>query len=229
MKRLVLALATILFAALPASADDYSEGMAAFSQRQYTQAVTLWGPIAESGHVGAQFNLGRMYFDGIGVIEDKIVAIAWYARAAERDFAPAMVQYGLALISGLHIEGNHPQGVDFILRAADSGNAEGQFQAGKLYRDGVAVERDYDEAVSWYLAAAEQNHTRAQYRMGFMYGSGYGVPQDFVQAYYFYGLAAARMPISGSAQTQLTEYMSLEEIASAEALLNGTPTIASTE
>ena len=231
MKRFVLAALAVLMTATTAFAEDasYSDGLAAFSQKQYTTAIEIWSPLAEGGHVGAQFNMGRMYDEGVGVVENDIVAVSWYKRAAASDFAPAMVQYALALIDGKGTVIDYVEGYAVMLRAADAGDAEAQFQMGKFYRDGVVVAPDYYEAVRWYQAAAAQNHARAQYRIGFMYGSGYGVAQDFVQAYYYYGLAADRMPISASAQNQLTEYMSVEEITTAENLLKGIGTVATAD
>lgn len=232
LKRFALAALAMLMTATTALAEDevsYSDGLAAFSQKQYAVAIQIWEPLAQGGHVGAQFNMGRMYDEGVGVVENDVTAVYWYKLAAESDFAPAMVQYGLALIDGRAGTVDTVEGIAVMKRAAEAGDAEAQFQMGKFYRDGVVVEKDYYEAVRWYQAAADQGHTRGQYRLGFMYGSGYGVPQDFVQAYYYYGLAAEAMPISGSAQTHLTEYMTVEEITLAEAMVNGTATVAASE
>ncbi len=232
LKRFALAAFAVLLTATTAVADEnasYSDGLAAFSQKQYTVAVQIWEPLAQGGHVGAQFNMGRMYDEGVGVVENDVTAVYWYKLAAQSDFAPAMVQYGLAMIDGRTGTVDYVEGFAVMQRAAETGDAEAQFQMGKFYRDGVVVEKDYFEAVRWYQAAADQGHTRGQYRLGFMYGSGYGVHQDMVQAYYYYGLAAERMPISASAQSHLTEYMTVEEITLAEALINGTATVATTD
>jgi TPR repeat protein len=231
LKRLTFAaLAVLMFSSVTHAEDgSYSDGLAAFSQKQYTVAVEIWLPLAEGGHSGAQFNLGRMYDEGVGVAENDVIAVSWYQRASESDFAPAMVQYALALVEGKGGTVDTETAVVVMRRAAEAGDAEAQFQMGKFYRDGVVVQKDYFEAVRWYQAAADQGHTRGQYRLGFMYGSGYGVPQDFVQAYYYYGLAAEQMPISASAQSHLTEYMTVEELTLAEALINGTPKVAAAE
>lgn len=231
MKRLILAALAVLMIATTSHADDYSytDGLTAFSQKQYKDAINIWCPLAEGGHSGAQFNIGRMYDEGIGVAENDNYAVSWYQRAAENGFAPAVVQYGLALIEGKGGTVDVVTAVAMMRRAAEAGDAEAQFQMGKFYRDGVVVGKDYFEAVRWYQAAADQGHTRGQYRLGFMYGSGYGVPQDFVQSYYYYGLAAEQMPISASAQSHLTEYMTVEELMLAEALVKGTRTVAATD
>jgi len=44
---------------------------------------------AEKGDAGAQHNLGLMYYDGEGVVQDYIEAVKWYRKAADQGDAPA--------------------------------------------------------------------------------------------------------------------------------------------
>lgn len=49
---------------------------------------------AEQGISFAQFNLGTMYANGHGVIQDRKEAAKWYRKAAEQGFAPAQDALG---------------------------------------------------------------------------------------------------------------------------------------
>ena len=50
--------------------------------------------LAEAGQPKAQYNLGLMYANGVGTKQDFKLAIKWYHKAAENNWAPA--QYILA-------------------------------------------------------------------------------------------------------------------------------------
>lgn len=231
LKRSLLALsafALISTAGLAASADQYEDGMKAFKKRDYGTALSLWVPLAEAGHVAAQFNVARMFDSGIGVTEDDAKAALWYGKAADQDFVPAIRELALFYLDGEGVPADPAKGLDLLEEAADAGDADANFELGMLYREGDVVQKDYAEAMKWYLTAAAQGHSQAQYMIGFMYGSGYGVPQDFVMAYYYYSLAADDIEISIPARAHLAEYMTADEITKAMSMVSETRTVAST-
>lgn len=213
---------------LAAQADEYERGLSAFKQRDYALAMAIWEPLAEAGNVAAQFNLGRMHDNGIGVPEDDFKATAWYKRAADADFTPAQRELAMAYIEGEGVAVDPTKGIDLLKDAAANGDADAEYSLGKLYREGDIVSKDYSEAMKWYLTAAAQGHSEAQYMIGFMYGSGYGVPQDFVMAYYYYSLAADEIDISVKAREHLAEYMTADDITQAMNLVTEQRMIAST-
>ena len=53
---------------------------------------------AEQDHADAQSNLGFMYLDGRGVLQDYVAAVKWYRKAAEQGDANA--QYALGAMYG---------------------------------------------------------------------------------------------------------------------------------
>lgn len=231
LKRSLLALtafALISTGPLVASADQYQEGVKAFNKRDYSTALSLWVPLAEAGHVAAQYNVARMFDSGIGVPEDDAKAALWYGRAAEQDFAPAIRELALSYLDGEGVPADPAKGIGLLEEAADAGDAHANFELGMLYREGSVVQKDYAEAMKWYLTAAAQGHSRAQYMIGFMYGSGYGVPQDFVMAYYYYSLSADEIDISIPARAHLAEYMTADEITRAMGMVTEQRTLAST-
>jgi len=211
-----------------AKADEYKRGLSAFKQRNYAEAMTIWKPLAVSGNVAAQFNLARMYDNGIGTAEDDAEAAVWYTRAAAAGFGPAQRELAMAYIEGEGVVTDPAKGIQLLHAAADSGDADAEYHLGMLYREGEIVSRDYSQAMKWYLTAAAQGHSEAQYMIGFMYGSGYGVPQDFVMAYYYYSLAAEEIDISIKARAHLAEYMSSDDITQAMSLVTEQRMIAST-
>ncbi|RWQ30191.1 MAG: sel1 repeat family protein, partial [Mesorhizobium sp.] len=57
----------------------------------------------------AQYNLGPMYADGEGVVEDDGEAVRWYRRAAGQDYAPSQYQLGVMYDSGMASSGMTPK------------------------------------------------------------------------------------------------------------------------
>ena len=105
---------------------------------------------AQSGDAKAQFELGVMYFRGIGVPQDYIKALDFFEKAAAQ---------------------GHERAKDYIPRT--------YFALGSHYFSEDAGERQDDqEAFKWFSKAAELGHAQSQYIVGLMYYFGEGIPKD---------------------------------------------------
>jgi TPR repeat protein len=79
----IAALAGFLLAAMPASADT-AAGVAAFKNKDYHRAYQEWKAAAEAGRAEAEFDLGLLYAEGLGVRRDLSEAMRLYRSAAEK-------------------------------------------------------------------------------------------------------------------------------------------------
>jgi len=98
MKKLMLMLVRMLplpFTANMARTDDFDDALATYQNGDYATAFKLFKPLAEQGNANAQHNLGLMYDDGEGVIQDDKEAVKWYRLAAEQGHAMAQNNLGL--------------------------------------------------------------------------------------------------------------------------------------
>jgi TPR repeat protein len=77
-----------------AIADPFADGVAALDRRDYTTALQLLRPLAESGNPDAQINLANMYFDGQGVPQDYAESVKWYLSAADQGSVDAQIALG---------------------------------------------------------------------------------------------------------------------------------------
>jgi TPR repeat protein len=91
---LVIALAT------PLAAQDFDAGMEAYQRGDYTAALSEFRPLADQGLATAQTNLGIMYHDGLGVLQDFAEAIMWYEKAAIQGNVFAFYNLGLMYAKG---------------------------------------------------------------------------------------------------------------------------------
>ena len=79
---------------------DYQKGFDAYEKENYATALKEWTPLAKQGNAVAQYNLGVMYDNGLGVPQDYQTAVRWYTLAAERGIAKAQYNLGLMYDNG---------------------------------------------------------------------------------------------------------------------------------
>ncbi len=63
----------LLFVGLQAAivfAEPYDDALSAYNRGDYTDALQIWRSLANQGHARAQYNLGAMYENGLGVAQD---------------------------------------------------------------------------------------------------------------------------------------------------------------
>ena len=178
----------------------YREALEALGQLDaINEAGEMWlaalKQSAEDGHVEAQAELGRVYYDGIITVGNKAMKVT-------RDYSRAL---------------------KLCQKAADQGDGGAQYTLGEIYRSGSGVPKNYSEAFKWHLKAAMRGVMGAQYDLGMMYYGGEGILQDFVQAYAWLNLAAARSGTSlregvASVRDQIRNEMTPAQIAEAQKL-----------
>jgi len=78
----------------PALGQDYTVGKRHLDKGNYQEALKEFQPLANQGHVGAQYELAEMYRYSLGVKEDNRQALAWYRKAAEQGHADAQYELG---------------------------------------------------------------------------------------------------------------------------------------
>ena len=105
MRRIAVTLAVVgalLFSAGSTWA-DFDDGMAAYERGDYATALKEFRPLAEQGHVVAQFNLGVMYDHGYGVPENNTEAVKWFRKAAVQGNSKAQSQLGIMYVLGIGV------------------------------------------------------------------------------------------------------------------------------
>jgi TPR repeat protein len=87
----IAAVLLVLSFAEPAAAGPLEDADAALKRRDYATALRFIRPLAEQGDASAQYNLGVLYDNGLGVPQDKVRAYMWFTLSAAqgRDGAAA--------------------------------------------------------------------------------------------------------------------------------------------
>jgi hypothetical protein len=154
MARALAWLLLALAATAPARA-DFEAGVAAARAGDYATALREWRPLAEGGHRDAQFNLGLLYENGLGVAKDGAQAVRWFRRAAERDDRTAQAYLGEMYAQGLGVARDDIEALSWYKRAAERGHAASQYNVGLFYATGRGAAPSDVQAVAWITVSHE--------------------------------------------------------------------------
>ena len=153
-------------------------------KRDYKKAFEWFEKAALQGSADAQYHIGCMYRDGLGVAEKNLnSSLSWFKKAADHGFDIAKKAWSdvadaielkkwqalaalgdpvaQVILGKMYLEGNvvdrdYKKAFELFEKAAARGCAEAQHEIGCMFRDGVgAVERNLDSALEWFKKAAE--------------------------------------------------------------------------
>lgn len=169
---------------------DFEKGMDAFLKADYASALAEWRPLANIGNAAAQFFLGHMYYDGLGVPQSFRSSREWYVRAADQGYAQAQYFLGIKYRQGTTgTPYDRKIAVKWYEKAALQGHVGGILTMSGFYRVGFGVPVDGEKAVAWLKTSA--NVAPIQRKLGILYYRGVDkkVRRDYVEAYKWFSLA----------------------------------------
>jgi TPR repeat protein len=190
--RLLLLAVLLMGGFVSSSWADYTAGYVAYEKGDYTTTLEEWAPLAERGIPEAQFGLGLLYGQGLGVTQNRDEALQWYRRAAAQGYAAAQYNIGIHYLLGHGVLQDDAEAARWFLQAAEQGVPLAQFQLGLLFSQGRGVPRNQETAIRWFRAVAMQGDAEAQYQLGILFSQGQELPVDYVEAYVWLALAAAQ-------------------------------------
>ena len=169
----------------------YRNAREILSERESTEAekaeqVRALERLWEGGFPAAAHQLGKCWWDGLGVFPDDEQAELWFRRGAEAgcEFS----QYALGRL--LETQKRMEEAVTWYEKAAAQGNPAAAYRLGKLYLQGELVSKDVPKALEYLTASAGQGSPFAQYILGKLYLMGKDVEQDREKAYRWFELSA---------------------------------------
>ena len=83
---------------------DFKNAVVAYDRGQFDSALHEFRAMAETGHAGAEFMLGAIYFYGKGVQPDHTIAAIWFHKSAIKGNASAQLAFGSLHIRGLGVQ-----------------------------------------------------------------------------------------------------------------------------
>ena len=141
-------------------------------QEDKVKAVQMFTTAAGAGLSEAQYNLGLMYFFGVGVTRNSVEARKWFSKATGQGFEKAQKALenlpeewptqasNQEEMSEYERNSNTLNQLSEYSKAAHDGDIDAQYHMGVIYDK----ERNRLEAARWFLLAAEQGDVVSQER-----------------------------------------------------------------
>jgi TPR repeat protein len=117
--------------------------------RDFDAAGRHYAIAASAGDAWAQYNLGHLFLDGLGVPRDVSEAFDWYMRAAEQGHVRAMSLVGRCYEQGWGVEKDSALARSWYRKSADGGYFRGAFN----YASTLVSEGRVADAAPWFEKA----------------------------------------------------------------------------
>ncbi|ABI75386.1 putative localization factor protein PodJ [Hyphomonas neptunium ATCC 15444] len=140
---------------------QYQLAQSHLTQNDLDSAIPLLRRAALKGAAPAQYDLGKLYEQGIGVDQDMIQARSLISKAAEAGHVGAMYDLALFMAEGEGGELDDLGAVEWFRKAADHGFLDAQYNLGVMFAEGIGAEQDLAEALYWFELASRQGDSGA--------------------------------------------------------------------
>lgn len=147
---------------------------------------------AKSGDPAAQYDVGVLYAQGRGLVQDYGSAATWFRIAAAQGNIAAQYNLGVLSERGLGVPANTAEAVNWYRSAAERNHPGAQFNLAVAYATGKGAPQDFAAAARWYQKAAAQGLMPAMTNLAILYEAGDGVDRSPVDAYAWYSAAGER-------------------------------------
>ena len=137
-------------------ANELEKGMFALEMEDYDRALYYLSFEAAQGNPIAQYNLGLMYKNGVGVKIDKNEAVGWFILASNNGHMLGKYALGLAYYHGSGVSTNFQKSMNLFLDASYLGHPASQINVGNMYYYGQGVGKNYPKAHMWWSLAKEK-------------------------------------------------------------------------
>ena len=146
-----------IFLALSTSAlaSPFRDGLFAYYEGDYARAMNIWKPLAEEGHAKAQYNIGALYIDGIGVKQDLPKALEWLQKAAMQDETEALIELGGMYAHGMGVKQDHVKALEYYRLAVELGDYSVLSIFGYMYENGEGLPKNIELAYVWFSLATD--------------------------------------------------------------------------
>lgn len=190
---------------IPFWSDDLKKAKRAYRAGDYDRAAKFFRKASDEGEIVADWYLGHMYRQGLGVPRDDAMAYSYYARVAERydpeetsgkrlritvDAMVRLADYQRTGAVNVGIQPDPQAAAQTYLKVATAyGHPAAQYALGVMNIKGEGMKRNPQQGLKWLMAAARKRYAPAEAYLGELYWEGKVVRADRTRAVMWYILA----------------------------------------
>ena len=145
---------------------DYDDAIDLLNKRLIKKSIQEFNNVAKSSkktddRANAMYNIAVIYDNGIGIEEDKNIAIAWYKKASELNHKIAQYNLGWMYYHGEIVEQNYFNAIKYYKLSANQGYKKAQFNIATLYLVGLGTSKDNLKAYKWFKISSMNGITHS--------------------------------------------------------------------
>ena len=133
---------------------------------------------AKQGDKRCQNQLGMWFLYGVGTEQNNGLALEWFMKAAEQNYASAFGNIGNLYRKGLGVERDNNKAVHYYKEGADRKHSACQYRLGKCYLEGIGVDVNKDLAFSLFKESSMQGYAPAMFMLYLCFLNGWGTYKD---------------------------------------------------
>lgn len=147
-------------------------------EKEYQNAINWYVKSKNKGYVGAAYEIGNIYLQGLISPPDTTKAIDWFLKDSEKNNLKAHIALG----NIYYVRKNYVESFKYKMKGAELGDANSLNSIGYMYHQGEGVAKDLNQAFKYYAAAADKGYPMAMHNVGVMYTYGAGVDKNLLAA-----------------------------------------------
>ncbi len=160
---------------------DILDGIVAYENAQFSEAIELLEPFAAQNRRLAQFYLARSYLHPASPNRNCAQGIRYLVRSAEHGVPEASFSLGELYRTGSCLRIDKKAALDWYRKAARDNYIKAFNKIAEIYIGDASP--DYSSALPWLLQAVRSFDEDASFEIGIMYAQGRGIRKDLIQAY----------------------------------------------
>ena len=156
-KCILLALLFYFSSSLALKADDYAKAFEALERGDYKTATFYLSYFASNGDSVAQYNLGLLYRDGLGVEKSPEVALSWFYLASQQRHMLSNFAIAKLIEKHTYLADRTKGRLHFLKEAAFLGHAIAPLEIGNFYYMRQETNYDLVRAMVWWIVSSDRN------------------------------------------------------------------------
>ena len=187
--------------------NELNQAIDALITTDFKRAFQILSTMAENESASANFYLGYLYFNGLGVIENeqeanklRANAIKIFKKQAENGDKKAISKLGRILADGSQLNNeNFLEELKWLKLSSNNGCREASFMLGNIYNTGHKMndtnKNDFfpiinkKEAFKWFKISAEQGMGFGMVNIASFLKNGIGTDKNYEEAFKWYNIA----------------------------------------
>ena len=142
---------------------EWNKGLEAYNNGDYATALSAWENLAYQGDTDARYQVGEIFFIGLGVEKNYETAIYWHTLAANQKNIESESRLGDIYSSDTLKD--YDTAAFWYKRAANHGHLNAHFNLGILYGTGTGVEKNH---ILGYMHSVISQKDNGEYDKKFM-------------------------------------------------------------